>query len=71
MESSVYISNNSYKISISLNDVSNDPIIKDFIDYLKVKNILNKTTATDNFINDISEEIKSGWFENNKNRFIK
>ena len=41
------------------------------INYLKYKEIIKKSEATEEFIAKISEESKSNWWKENKEKYIK
>jgi hypothetical protein len=45
--------------------------LQNFIDYLKVKTITTKSSATGREIEEISSEINKSWWEKNKDRFVK
>jgi hypothetical protein len=45
--------------------------LQNFIDYLKVKTITAKSSATGRQIEEISREINETWWEKNKDRFVK
>jgi hypothetical protein len=45
--------------------------LQNFIDYLKVKTITAKSSATGREIEKISSEINKSWWEKNKGRFVK
>ena len=45
--------------------------LQNFIDYLKVKTISAKSSATSREIEKISSEINKSWWEKNKDRFVK
>lgn len=45
--------------------------LQDIIDYITVKSIIAKSQAKEEDIEDLSEEIKSKWWEKNKKKFIK
>jgi hypothetical protein len=45
--------------------------LQNFIDYLKVKTITAKSSATGKDIDEISREINQTWWEKNKDRFVK
>ena len=45
--------------------------LQNFIDYLKVKTITAKSSATGKDIDEISREINETWGEKNKDRFVK
>lgn len=45
--------------------------LQNFIDYLKVKAITAKSSATSREIEKISSEINKSWWEKNKDRFVK
>jgi len=45
--------------------------LQNFIDYLKVKTITAKSSATGKEVEEISREINKTWWEKNKRRFIK
>jgi hypothetical protein len=45
--------------------------LQNFIDYLKVKTITAKSSATGKEIDEISREINQTWWEKNKDRFVK
>jgi hypothetical protein len=45
--------------------------LQNFIDYLKVKTITAKSSATSREIDKISKEINKSWWEKNKDRFVK
>ena len=44
---------------------------KDLIDFLELLEISNKSQATEEEIENLSEEIKRDWWNRNKERFIK
>jgi hypothetical protein len=44
--------------------------LQQFLDYLSVKSILSKSQATDQEIENLSEEVKREWWKKNKSRFI-
>jgi len=41
------------------------------LDYIKFREIASKSKATQEQIDELAEESKSTWWENNKSRFIK
>ncbi|RUM40588.1 MAG: hypothetical protein DSY34_05090 [Desulfurobacterium sp.] len=44
---------------------------KDLMDFLELLEISNKSQATEEEIENLSEEIKRDWWNRNKERFIK
>ena len=58
---------NSDKVILEFNIVSHD---KNTIDFLTNIELSQKSKATENDINLLSEEITETWWKTNKNRFI-
>ncbi len=45
--------------------------IQQIIDYLAYKETISKSKATQTQVNKLSKEVKKGWWEKNKDRFVK
>ena len=45
--------------------------LQQFIDYITVKSLVSKSEATEAEIFDLTEEIQTNWWRENKHRFIK
>ena len=45
--------------------------IQDFLYYLSVKSIIPKSKATDEEIDQLTEEVQEEWWQENKSRFLK
>ena len=60
-----------YQIRIPLKERYTNQHIRKFMDYLKIKNTAEKSTATDADIRNLSEEIMENWWEKNRNNFVK
>lgn len=60
--------NNEIKISIP-EDLIDLNEIKDFLDYIRVREINSNSKATQKDADKLSEEINLSWWENNKHKF--
>ncbi|MCF6158701.1 MAG: hypothetical protein E3K32_09050 [wastewater metagenome] len=63
-----YVDNNTV-LSFPKGLVSDD-YVQDFIDRLKVEDIIQKGNFEEKELMELSEKIKKKWWEKNKNRFI-
>ncbi len=45
--------------------------LQDFVDYLIYVESTSKSKATQSEVDNLAKEIKSGWWEKNRSRFIK
>jgi hypothetical protein len=45
--------------------------LQDFIDFARYKELTAKSTATQNEIDKLAEEVNKEWWTQNRNRFIK
>ncbi len=70
MQTSISIEKSVYRISIPVLELYENSIIRDFTEYINAKNTLDKSDATDNFIESLSNEVKASWFDTNKHKFI-
>lgn len=60
-----------YQIRIPVKERYTNQYIRRFMDYLKIKKNAEKSTATDEDIRNLSEEIMEKWWEKNKSNFVK
>ena len=61
----------SYQINIPILESYQDEYVRRFLDYLRIKEITSKSLATDEDINDLSEELMEQWWEKSQHRFSK
>ncbi|MBP7552204.1 MAG: hypothetical protein KA885_02165 [Spirochaetes bacterium] len=62
MSVTLNITNDSFQFSLPLNMIYEDKMVKNFVDYLRVKEILSVSNVNDEDIEDLSQEInKSFW----------
>ncbi len=66
MSTQITVNNSTYQINIPISEVNENEIIKDFIDYLRVKEIASKSKATDKDIENISKEINKSYWQAHK-----
>jgi hypothetical protein len=71
MQVEVLKADNYFQIKIPIKDSYNDKNIRKFLDYLRIKEIAAKSEATDEDIENLSREITQGWWEGNKENFLK
>ena len=60
-----------YQIRIPIKERYTNQFIRKFMDYLTIKTNAEKSTATEEDIRNISEEIMEKWWDKNKNNFVK
>lgn len=65
------IERNNDELVIRITEVIDPKIVQKFIDYVRLKGIASKSKATEKDIEDISNEIDSNWWKENRARFIK
>jgi hypothetical protein len=65
------IEKNLNEIIIRLPSNFDTTYLQEFLDYLTYKEIISKSEATQEDIDKLADEIKSFWWEENKQRFIK
>lgn len=53
----------SYQISIPILETYQDKYVRKFLDYLRIKEITSKSLATDEDIDNLSEELMMQWWE--------
>jgi hypothetical protein len=61
----------SYQINIPILEAYQDKYVRKFLDYLRIKEITSKSLATDEDINNLSEELMAQWWEKSQHRFSK
>ena len=61
----------SYQINIPISESYQDEYVRRFLDYLRIKEITSKSLATDEDINNLSEELMEQWWEKSQHRFSK
>ncbi len=61
----------SYQINIPISESYQDEYVRRFLDYLRIKEITSKSLATDEDINELSEELMEQWWEKSQHRFSK
>lgn len=59
------------EIVIRISEKINPDVLQNVFNYVKSNTIISKSLANEEDIENVSEEIKSSWWANNKNRFIK
>ncbi len=59
-----------YQIIIPISESYHDKYVRKFLDYLRLKEISAKSHATDEDIENLSEEIIEKWWNKNKIRFL-
>ncbi len=60
-----------FQVRIPIKESYNDKYIRKFLDYIKIKNNASKSRATDDDIDNLSEELMDQWWTNNRDRFKK
>jgi hypothetical protein len=61
----------SYQINIPILETYQDEYVRRFLDYLRIKEITSTSLATDEDINNLSEELMEQWWEKSQHRFSK
>jgi len=61
----------SYQINIPISESYQDEYVRRFLDYLRIKEITSTSLATDEDINNLSEELMEQWWEKSQHRFSK
>jgi len=64
MENMINVTKDLYQINLPINIVYEDRVVKNFIEYIKIKNISNKSQANDNDIDMLSQDINKSFWEN-------
>ncbi len=59
------------EIKIPVKESYDDKNIRKFLDYLTIKSNAAKSQATDEDIQQLSDDITTGWWNKNKDDFIK
>lgn len=59
------------EIVIRISEKINPDIIQNILNYVKANTIISKSNATEEEIENISNEIKSDWWTKNKTKFLK
>lgn len=59
----------SYQINIPILETYQDEYVRRFLDYLRIKEITSKSLATDEDIDNLSEELMEQWWEKSQHRF--
>jgi hypothetical protein len=70
MKTEISITKDYYQIRIPVSEVFDNPNIRKFLDFLRIKKIADKSEATEKDIEEISETIKENWWKNNGNRWL-
>ena len=60
-----------FQIKIPIIDTYTDRNIRNFLNYLKLREIASKSQATDNDIEALSEEIMQEWWNSSGEKFFK
>ncbi len=71
MNATVQIKDGYYQIKIPVQEAYDNDNIRELLDLLRVEKILSKSEATDEFVKELSDEVKKSWWEKNKHRVIK
>ncbi len=71
MQVEVSKTDNYYQIRIPIKDTYHDKTIRRFLDYMKIKNNATLSQASDQDIQELSDEIVGDWWNNNKDSFLK
>ena len=66
MNTQITVNNDSFQITIPISKVYENEVIKDFIDYLRIKEISSRSKATDKDIEKLSKEINKSYWETHK-----
>jgi hypothetical protein len=59
------------EIQITLSDSVDITGVQRLLDFLKFKELVSKSTANEDEINNLAEESKAEWWSKNKDRYIK
>ena len=65
------IERNNDELVLRITETIDPKIVQKFIDYVRLKGIVSKSRAKEKDIENISNEINTKWWKENKERFIK
>jgi hypothetical protein len=65
------IERNNKEVIIRIPASVNTDDLQDFIDYARYKELTSKSTATQQDVDELADEINRNWWNENKDRFIK
>ncbi|OHD13527.1 MAG: hypothetical protein A2Y41_06525 [Spirochaetes bacterium GWB1_36_13] len=71
MLTKVLVHKDFYEIMIPIDEANEIEIIRNFIDYLRVKKTASQSVATDEDIEILSKEINQSYWQENKTKFLK
>jgi hypothetical protein len=70
MLTKVSVNKDFYEIKIPVEEANNIESIRRFIDYLRIREISSKSTATDEEIAKLSKDINKDFWQNNKDKLL-
>lgn len=70
MKTEVKVEDGYYVIRVPIADRYNDRLTHDFINALKVQEIVSRSQATEEQIAELAEEMTANWWAENKERFL-
>ena len=71
MLTKVLVHKDFYEIMIPIDEANEIEIIRNFIDYLRVKKTASQSVATDEDIEILSKGINQSYWQENKTKFLK
>ncbi len=60
-----------YQIRIPVKESYDDPNVRKFLDYLRIKKLKENSQATDENIDNLSQEVMSDWMKGSGKNFLK
>jgi hypothetical protein len=70
MDTKVKITDNGYQITIPISEAYENDVIRDFLDFLRVREIASKSKATNKDIEELAEEVNESYWQANKDRLL-
>ena len=70
MQTQIKVEDGYYVIRIPVAESYDDRAVRDFVEGLKVREIVSRSQATDEQITELAEEMQENWWRENKDRFL-
>ena len=70
MQTQIKVEDGYYVIRIPVADSYDDWLAREFVAGLKVREIVSRSQATEDQINELADELQENWWRENKDRFL-
>lgn len=70
MQTRIKVEDGYYVIRIPVAENYDDRAVRDFVEGLKIREIVSQSQATEDQITELAEELQENWWKENKDRFL-